>query len=237
MNLVELIRRFRVLARDTVTGVGSDREDLMWADADLVDWFNEAEQEACVRARLLREDALPAMCLMALDPAQHTYELHPKLYEIINLRIRSAAETRSRALCLKSREWLDEYMPDWRDDPNPPHFAVQNENSLRIVGRISAGDELLLEVYRLPMEDMALTDDPIANPVHDTPEIHEASHRHLIDWVLYRAFSVPDTEAFDAQRAAQAELAFTKYFGLPVTSDMRRSTRVDVENHTKVYLP
>lgn len=238
MNLVELIRRFRVLAHDSVTAVGSDGDDLLWSDQDITDWFNDAEIEACVRGRLLREDALPAMCQINLVPGQHTYPLHPKLYEIINLRLRSATDTRSRPIFLKSREWLDENRPDWRDDTNPPRFAVQNETSLRIVGGITAGDVLLLEAYRLPLQDLALPDpqNPSA-PVHDTPEIHEASHKHLIDWVLHKAFSIPDTEAFDKERSADAEEAFTAHFGLPVTSDFRRSTRSDVEHHTKVYLP
>ena len=65
---------------------------------------------------------------------------------------------------------------------------------------------------------------------------HKAHHEHLIDWALHRAFSVPDSEMFDANRAAQAEEAFTAYFGPLPDSDMRRITRHDVVHHNTVYL-
>ena len=65
---------------------------------------------------------------------------------------------------------------------------------------------------------------------------HKAHHEHLIDWALHRAFSVPDAEAFDPQRAALAEQAFTEYFGPLPDSDLRRITRHDVVHHNTVYL-
>ncbi|MNV63001.1 hypothetical protein D3C71_1555760 [compost metagenome] len=86
---------------------------------------------------------------------------------------------------------------------------------------------LRLEGYRLPLA--ALEQDS------DEPEIHKGHHRHLVDWALHRAFSVPDADTFDPKRAGDAEAAFAAYFGLPPDSDMRRTTRHDQDHQTTVY--
>ena len=215
MTLEDLIRRFRVLSLDNVTPP-------FWADEDITDWLNEAQNEACIRARLIREDELEAVCRIALTPGTHTYALNPLVYEIISLWIKPASG-RKRPVTLRSREWLDHHLPEWRECPRPAEIAIQDDTTVRIVGAVEAGDTLELECYRLPLR-------PMANDT-DKPEIHLAHHQHLIDWALHRAFSVPDAEAFDPNRAALAEQAFTRYFGPLPDSDMRRITRHDQVHH------
>ena len=212
MTLENLIRRFRVLAQDT-------EQPLLWSDEAVIDWLNDAQAQACVRGRLLREDARDAICRIALVPGQHTYKLHRSVYELIDVRIKPPVGP-SRPLKLVTREWLNAEMPDWRDCDRPVFWAIQDETSLRLVGNIGDGDVLRLECYRLPLAP--LEDDS------DEPEIHAAHHEHLIDWALYKAFSVPDADAFDPTRAKMAEEAFTRYFGLLPDSDMRRATRHDL---------
>ena len=221
MTLEDLIRRFRVLSMDNATPP-------FWADEDVTDWLNEAQNEACIRARLIREDELESVCRIALTPGTHTYALNPLVYEIISLWIKPASG-RKRQVTLRSREWLDHHLPEWRDCTRQAETAIQDDTTVRIVGAVEAGDTLELECYRLPLR-------PMANDT-DKPEIHLAHHQHLIDWALHRAFSVPDAEAFDPNRAALSEQAFTRYFGLPPDSDMRRITRHDVVHHNTVYLP
>ena len=221
MTLEDLIRRFRVLSLDNVTPP-------FWADEDITDWLNEAQNEACIRARLIREDELEAVCSIPLTPGTHTYALNPLVYEIISLWIKPASG-RKRPVTLRSREWLDHHLPEWRECPRPAEIAIQDDTTVRIVGAVEAGDTLELECYRLPLR-------PMANDT-DKPEIHLAHHQHLIDWALHRAFSVPDAEAFDPNRAALAEQAFTRYFGPLPDSDMRRITRHDQQHHNEVFLP
>lgn len=222
MDVGNLIRRFRVLSSDK-------EEPYLWSDDELMDWLSDAQDQACIRGRLLRDDSTPAVCRITMAPGQHTYPLHPKVYELISVRLKPANGDRPRDLLLVSREWLDAERPCWRDEDRPACYAIQNDTSLRIVGATAPGDELLLECYRLPMRALSL----------DTqrPEIHEAHHEHLIQWVLHKAYSVTDAEAFDANRAALAEAAFTRYFGLLPDSDMRRITREDVPHHNVAILP
>lgn len=164
-----------------------------------------------------------------LSKAELTDKLHPLAYELIDLRIRPAIGGRSRPLALVSREWLNAEVCDWRDSQLPASWAIQDERSIRIVGKITEGDVLHLECYRLPRW-------PLCND-SDEPEIHEAHHEHLIQYALMQAYSVPDSEVFDPARARMAEELFTTYFGRPVDSDLRRITRHDVVHHNVAVLP
>ena len=221
MTLQELIARFRVLAHDKA-------DPPFWSSEDVARWLSDGQTQACIRGRLLREDARDAICRIALVPGQHTYKLHRTVYEIIDVRIKPIVGP-SRKMKTVTREWLDAEMPQWRDCNRPAQFAIQDENSLRLVGNIDDGDVLHLECYRLPMA--ALEDES------DEPEIHAAHHEHLIDWALFKAHSVPDADAFDPTRAKMAEDAVSRYFGLQPDSDMRRATRQDVPHHNVAVLP
>ena len=222
MTLEDLIRRFRVLAQDT-------EQPFLWSDEAVIDWLNDAQAQACVRGRLIREDDNPAVCQIALTPGQHTYPLHASVYELINLRIKGSGTEPSRPMAIKSREWLDANVRDWRDMDRPSQWLIQDDTTLRVVGAIQAGDVLHLECYRLPLKQLA-------NDT-DKPEIHAAHHEHLIQWALHKAFSVPDAEAIDPTRAATAEAAFTRYFGPSPDADLRRRTREDVPHVNKAYFP
>lgn len=221
MTLEDLIRRFRTLAVDKV-------QPYLFADEDVIDWLNDAQRQACIRGRLLREDANPAVCEIALTPGQRTYPLHKSVYEIINARI-VPVSGRSRPVFLASREWMDENMPDWRDEQGQAEFAIQDDTSIRVVGVITTGDKLVIECYRTPLK-------MLANDT-DKPEIHEAHHEYLIQWALHKAFSVVDADTFDPQRSDRSEAAFTNYFGRMPDSDLRRMTREDVPHHNAPILP
>ena len=220
MTLADLIRRFRVLADDT-------KAPQFWEDADITDWLNDAQVQACVRGRLLLEDANPAMCVIPVTAGVHSYPLHHLVYEIERIEFKATGESRSQHIKIKSRGWLDDNHPGWRDDGRCVRFAIQGETSIRLVSTPTVNGVLTIEAYRLPREAMVAED--------DTPEIHQASHEHLIQWALHKAFSVPDSEAFDPQRATKAEDAFTAYFGPLPDSDMRRITREDTPHTVKVH--
>jgi len=222
VTLEELIRRFRTLAVDKV-------QPYLFDDEDVIDWLNDAQRQACIRGRLLREDANPAVCEIALTPGQRTYPLHKSVYEIINARIVPGNGDRARTVFLASREWMDGNMPDWRDEQGQAEFAIQDDTSIRVVGVITTGDKLVIECYRTPLK-------VLANDV-DKPEIHEAHHEHLIQWALHKAFSVVDADTFDPQRSDRSEAAFTNYFGRMPDSDLRRMTREDVPHHNAPILP
>ena len=233
MTRNDLVREFRLFTQDTV-------EPYLWETADILRWLEEAEREAAVRGRLLHESADPAMCAIAVSAGRATYPLHPLLYELDHIAFRGELDPARCRLRLVSAEWLDDHLPDWRDRTGRPEYAIQGETSIRLVPTPDAEGALLLEGYRLPVRP-----EPEADPGPDDDtkgmgatsfEIHEAHHRNLLDWLLFRAYSVPDSEVLDLGRAGDAERAFTAYFGQRPDADLRRMTREDEDHHNKSWV-
>jgi hypothetical protein len=57
-----------------------------------------------------------------------------------------------------------------------------------------------------------------------TPEIAGVHHRHLIKWVLHRAYERPDAETFDPDKSARALKQFEDYFGFrPDAANRKRA--------------
>lgn len=110
-----------------------------------------------------------------------------------------------------------------------PQFAIQDDTTIRLVPAPDLSGELQLEGYRVPIVHMEND--------NDMPEINQIHHVHLIQWALYKAFSVPDSEFFDPNRAAIAEQVFTDYFGLRPDSDLRRMAREDTPQIVQPFFP
>ncbi|ULJ66645.1 hypothetical protein [Wielerella bovis] len=199
MTVEELIARFRVLANDKV-------EPFFWSDDDVLAWLNDALQEAVVCGRLLhRFDAtVPVLA------GQSVFRLPERVFEVDCVVLECAGQR--VGLPLLSPELAREQ----RDDDV---CAVLTDTEVLLRPAADMDGTLWVSGYRLPA---VLVDED------DVPEIFEFHHVHLLDWVLHKAFSVPDAEVFDPQRSALAEMEFTRYFGLRPDSDLRRITREDV---------
>lgn len=223
MTLAQLIARFRIDAQDRA-------EPYFWSDAQVTDWLNEAQREAAIRARLIHESADTDVCQIAVTSGTSVYALSAYLFEITYQAFLDA-DSQRHPLQLVSIEWLDDHVPRWREGEGPgiPQWLVQTDTSLRVAPTPKVAGTIVLEGYRLPLTDLSAST--------DVPEIHGAHHRHLVDWALYRAFSIPDAEAFDAQRAGQAQAAFADYFGLAPDADLRRGTQADVPQTTEAFWP
>lgn len=218
MTLDELTKDFRTTAQDKV-------EPYLFEQPDVARWLIEAEQEACIRGRLLHDSSFE----VDIAAGESVYPLSQVLYEIDHLGLLEAGSTERCPVKLVSREWLDDNLPGWRDRSDIPRFAIQSDTSIRLVPTPRLGGVLKLEGYRLPVR--GLTVDKSSKP-----EINQAHHRHLVHWALHRAFSVPDSETLDLGRADAALAAFTAYFGDRPDSDLRRITRQDVEQHNKAWV-
>ncbi|OLU22957.1 hypothetical protein BVH03_22165 [Pseudomonas sp. PA15(2017)] len=221
MTLDELVKDFRTTTQDKV-------EPYLFEQQDVARWLIEAEQEACIRGRLLHESENTAVCEVSVQAGQASYPLHAALYEIDHLGLLNAGCPHQQPMRLVSREWLDDNQPGWRDRTDVPRFAIQSDTSIRLVPAPATAGILKLEGFRLPIR--GLTSDRTSKP-----EISAAHHRHLVNWALYRAFTVPDAETLNLGKAGDALAAFTEYFGARPDSDLRRTTRHDVEHHNKAW--
>lgn len=210
MTLQELIAEFRAQICDHI-------EPYFFSDEAIIRWLNEAQNQACMRGRLLLEDDNPSMCRIRLVPNRATVKLHEAMYELVRVELVQGDD--AKPLSIQTREWLDKQHPNWRNDTQTVWAVIQDETTLRVVGKVEQGDMLKVEGYRLPK---------VMEGADDTPEIHRASHEQLIAWALYRAFLVVDADVFDPTRAAQSLTQFERYFGLLPDADLRRATRLDV---------
>lgn len=215
MRREALRRRVRLLAQDTTL-------PYLWQDEDIDDWLNEAQQEAAIRARLLRATPAshPALCEFSLTAGETTIALPDQLYEISYQEWQSVGER--RPLKLVSREWMDTTLPGWRAMPAAePDYLVQDRQALEVVPAPSADGAVLIEGYRLP-EPMDLD--------ADEPRIPLAHHIHLVQWALHIGYSLPDAETLNPGKSQTAEAEFTRYFGARPDADLRTDTRND-ETH------
>lgn len=215
MHREALRRRVRLLAQDTTL-------PYLWQDEDIDDWLNEAQQEAAIRARLLRATPAshPALCEYTLAAGETAITVPDQLYEISHQEW--AAGSERRPLKLVSREWMDTTMPGWRAMPAAdPDYLVQDRQQLEVVPPPIADGSVRIEGYRLP-EPMQ------AN--NDEPRIPLAHHIHLVQWALHVGYLMPDADMFNPGKSQAAEAEFTRYFGARPDADLRADTRND-ETH------
>lgn len=220
MTLDELIEQFRVAAEDRVL-------PFLWDDQAVTFWFAEAEAEAAIRGRLLHESDNAAVCQIPVAAGASVYPLHVSLYEIDHIGFKATGQTRRCDIRLTSREELDRICPDWRDRTDRMEYAIQSDTGIRLSCAPKQDGILYVEGYRLPLQPLTNGD--------DVPEINQAHHSKLVHWVLHKAFSVPDSETVDKDRAAQAERAFTQYFGIRPDSGLRRETQEDTPHHNQAF--
>lgn len=221
MTRDELTKAFRIDVQDTV-------KPYLFDDSTVHGWLAEAEAEAAIRGRLLHESSNALVCEIDAEAGTSVYPLHPALYEISSIGFRLAGAPRREPVKLASAEYLDDRVRDWRDLDGTPTYAIQSETSIRLVPRPLAAGTLLMECYRLPLKSLA--ENGTAKP-----EIHVAHHRHLVDWALFRAYGLPDSETMNLGSADAAERRFTNYFGVRPDSNLRRITREDGPHHNQAH--
>lgn len=196
MQLTDLITLFRQEADDTV-------EPYLWSDDELLDYANDAEQEACRRARLLVDSSTPAVCAVAVTAGDLLCALDARV-----IFVRRARFAGGRPLQRLTMQDMEDRNPYWLDAQasTPTVFVPDYETGkLALYPPPAAAGTLRLTVVREPLQPM--TDG------QDTPEIAARYHRALRHWMLYRAYSKQDSQANDPKKAADALALFEQEFG------------------------
>ena len=219
MTRTELIAEFREHAFDK-------SEPYLWGDDWLFVTLRAAEDEACIRGRLIHDSDTDEVCRVTISENTSSYALHPALYEITHSSV--SYQGSRTPIRLVSTEWLDCNVTDWRTASGRPEYAIQQQGSIRLVPSPADDGELILEGFRLPLEYAADAADA-------SPEFPAAHHRKLVEWLLYMAYSIPDTERLDPGKSQRAYADFQLYFGPRPDADLRASTRNDVPQHNVGY--
>lgn len=203
MQLSDLMTLFRQEADDTV-------EPFLWSDDELIEFANDAEQEACRRARLLLDSTTAAACRIAVEPGTMLYRLDPRV-----LFVRRARFAGARPLRRMTMQDMEDANPFWLDaPPGTPRVFVPDFETGKIALHPppAAAGTLELTVVRDPLTPM--------NDESDSPEINPRYHRSLRYWMLYRAYAKQDSQANDPKKAADALALFEQEFG-------RKSSAID----------
>lgn len=213
MKVSALIREYRRESDDTA-------EPPFVADADLIDLANEAEEEACRRALLLRDTTTTAVCVYAITAGNPVVTLHASIIDV--LRVKMTAET--VPLPFVPQDEMDRVNVGWDSMTGKPRAVVvgRDTGKLRLWPSPTANETLTLTVTRLPVAPM--------NDAEDSPEIPAAYHRALAQWMLYRVYSIQDSELYDAKKADKCLARFEGEFGRRQSARNEQWRRESIQN-------
>ncbi len=214
MDLAELIAQVRVDSDDLVPN------PYLSSDANITAWLNEAEHEACIRARLIHDSTTPAVCAIAVTALTASYTLHNSIIDITRATFTPTGSTTEYVLYLTDRVEMDRNYSDWRTRVDSPRQGIQDDTTFRLGCLPSTAGTINLECYRLPLVN-------IEDATSESPEIGRIHHRHLVQWALHRGYSRPDAELFNPNKSATALAEFTRVFGMRPDADYRRTSQAN----------
>lgn len=206
MNLGELRALTRVYLDDTT-------QPYLWSDSFINAALNSAVNEACDRARLLYDASTPAVTQVTINAGSRATALHESVLDLLSVwngdhPVRVSNPT----------ELTLDYGRCWEEDTNSNGVVLRCyrvSNLLAVYPRpVNIGVNLTLEVKRLPLQSEAMTSDS------HTPVIQSRYHEALVDWVLYKGFSVPDSDRNNSAQSAAAQTRFDRSFGRSVSAKM-----------------
>ncbi len=209
MNLNQLITTAATRADDLAAGK-------LWTRAEWIEYANDAQNEACRRARLLVDSTTAAVCSIALLTDTPTYDLHDSIIFIRRVRLLDSDGVAVAVLKRAHSDDLDrEAGPQWQEETGQPRFYVPSldDHQFRPYPMPDSNEwEASLTVVRTPLvpashEKYAMED------AEDVPEIRTRWHLGLVNWMLHRAYSKQDSQCYNPKAAAAAEAAFEAEFG------------------------
>lgn len=204
MTLAEFIVVLRELLDD-------DTSPFLWSDDELTRYLNNAVREACIRARLIRVDAIgdPATCVIAIDPADGGRVKFDS--SILVPRSGSFVGATHKLWALSSTD-MDRLHPGWdegREETGTPRVMVMDlaQKSIQLWPKPDQAMTLHLRAWRVPRGEELLVN-PTDVPVIDIPDIEELRH-----WVAHEAYLKKDADA-NAEDSSGTHLSlFEQRFG------------------------
>ena len=187
MNLGELVKRTR---RELSDDSGTSDVSLI-KDWQLIDYANDAETEACRRAKLLADSVTSDICHIPILSDISIYDLDPRIIYVRRAKLAS----RTKPLGKITYHELDEIRPGWDTEAGV------------IEGLVTGMDTGKIRTYRIPAEADTLTLTVIRRPLvpmvkpKDTPEIK------------HKAYDNQDSEMYDPKLSERNLQFFEREFG------------------------
>lgn len=219
MNLGEAEHEFRRDVFDTVAA------KYLYSREDIARWYNEAEFEAAIRAKLIFDDSSPATEL-SLSAGDRLVELDPLIHEIERAWLVDSSGA-VHYLIATDRAELDRTDFRWRELTGRPTRLVHDDKAVTFNRIADADYSLRLEVFRGPRNVMVQR--------YDRPEIASEHHRGLLDWVKFRALSVPDLDSEAPGLAREHLAAFEARFGRRPEAGYARRNQANRPHRIKAW--
>lgn len=199
MNFSEIEKLAR---REIIDDVGQEKSRFVksW---QMLAYANEAEVEACIRARLLVDSTTNDICAVQIEQGTSVYSYDPRIALILRGKVTGSAAPLKRV----SFTCLDESYPEWEEQTGEILAFVtgMDKGKIRLFRKPAAVSVLNLTVVRTPLSEMANDS--------DTPEISSRLHPALIYWIKHKIYNNQDSELFDKNRADVHLQMFEQKFG------------------------
>lgn len=209
MTLAELIARCRSESEDVTA-------PYLWSDQEWTAWLNEAEIEACIRARLIEDEAIVA----GVTAGDAHIDIPPRAFAVIRVAIVGGG-----MLELVDRHGLDlSESRNWPDETGDPRKAYRSGNTLRLFPIPATDSTATVAAFCTPATQIEDDD--------DAPQIDTRLHHHLVEWALRSAYRKPDVDTFDPAAADRHEAEFTRVFGPRPDEVAIRRTRISSRRRT-----
>lgn len=218
---------------DLMASFGVDADDLVkpyrWKLEERARFFAEAEAEAAIRMRLLYDDYTADLVEIDVTEGVSSYPIDPRFFEITQAWLFRINATRGERLVGTDRDTMDRLNEGWRFDRRTPDRIIVEDTRVVFPCLVNADYTLKLHGYRTPLEPLTIT------KPDRSPEIAPIHHRFLVYWALHRAYSKPDSETLNPQKAALALAAFTDYFGERPRANQGMRNQADRPHRTRAY--
>ncbi|MFK7941811.1 MAG: DUF6682 family protein [Paracoccaceae bacterium] len=176
----------------------------LWTDSFLLEAAVDAENEAARRGRLIVDSTTTAICQIDVVAGTALYPLDPRVIQVNRM---SFVDEAMPVTPMMVRQ-LDACLPGWlTEESDPPIYWCPDyqQGQILLVGIPTSDATLKLSVERLPLVEM--------DQMEDEPELRPEYHRNLRHWMMYRAYSLRDSETFNLEQAALAKQMFEAEFG------------------------
>ncbi|THF55915.1 phage adaptor protein [Pseudothauera rhizosphaerae] len=210
-ELIDIVRR----------EIGDREQPYFNTDDDLIEFADDAQNEACRRASLL-VDSNSDFCRIDVEEGEAEYEIDSRIIRIRRARLVGVV----RPMSLMPTAHLDSQCLGWEDMAGEPSIIVTDwkTGAIRLAPTPDAAATLLLRVVRLPLHPIKSLD--------STFEVNPRFIRDLRHWIIKRAYDKKDADAEDVALAVRAEGRFIAAFGeaLPARTEEWNARNLPFDN-------
>lgn len=204
---------------DLITIASTRADDLadgqLWSRTEWIEYANDAQNEACRRARLLVDSTTAAVCSVAMVANTPAYALHDSIIFVRRVRLLDASGNALQYLGRRHAQDLDRDVGSgWEDETGPPSHWVPDIDThmLRVYPTPDAVFTAKLTVVRTPFVTSPNDTYPMEEG-DDVPEIRGRWHLGLVNWMLARAYNKHDSDCYNPKLALKFEEDFSREFG------------------------